>query len=180
MSGGTRLFFALWPPAAARARLAAQAAALALAAPAFPVREEKYHLTVAFVGEVPAPGEDRLRRIGGALRTQGFPITCDAYEYWPKPQVVVAAARTIPPALQGLWDDVHRALAADGFKMRVKRLRPHVTLAKRVTADPALPVFEPFTWLASDLRLLRSETAADRSVYTVVDTWSLLDKPGDA
>ncbi len=180
MSGRARLFFALWPPAAARARLAASAAALALAAPAHAVREEKVHLTLAFVGEIPAGSEDRLRRIGRALRAPGFPITCDAYEYWPKPQVVVAAARIIPPELQGLWDDVHRALAADGFQMRVKRLRPHVTLAKRVAADPALPVFEPCTWRASDLRLVRSETAADRSVYTVVDTWSLLDKPGDA
>jgi RNA 2',3'-cyclic 3'-phosphodiesterase len=180
MSAGARLFFALWPPAAARARLAASGAALALAAPAYAVREEKYHLTVAFVGEVAAEGEDRLRRIGRALRASGFPITCDAYEYWPKPEVLVAAARTVPPALQDLWDDLHRALAADDFKMRVKRLRPHVTLAKRVAADPALPVFEPFTWLASDLRLVRSENAADRSVYTVVDTWSLLDKPGDA
>jgi RNA 2',3'-cyclic 3'-phosphodiesterase len=179
MRGGARLFFALWPPAPARARLEASAAALLLPAPAYAVREEKYHLTVAFVGEVAAEGEERLRRIGRELRAPGFPITCDAYEYWPKPEVVVATARTIPPELQGLWDDLHRALAADDFKMRVKALRPHVTLAKRVAADPALPVFEPFSWRASDLRLVRSEIAADRSVYTVVDTWSLLDKPGD-
>ena len=180
MSAGVRLFFALWPGPEARAKLVVAAAALRLAAPAHAVREEMYHLTVAFVGEVPADGEDRVRRIGRELRAPGFPITCDAYEYWPKPEVVVAAARTIPAALQVLWDDLHRALAADGFGMRIKRLRPHVTLAKRVAADPALPAFEPFTWRASDLRLVRSETGADRSVYTVVDTWSLLDKPGDA
>jgi RNA 2',3'-cyclic 3'-phosphodiesterase len=180
MSGSARLFFALWPPPTAQAKLAAAAAALSLAAPAHAIRAEKYHLTVAFVGEVAGDSVDRVRRIGAELRAPGFPISCDAYEYWPKPQVVVAAARAIPPELQALWDDLHRALAAEGFAMRVKRLRPHVTLAKRVAADPQLPVFEPFTWHARDLRLVHSETGAKQSVYTVVDTWSLLDKPGGA
>jgi 2'-5' RNA ligase len=89
----------------------------------------------------------------------------------------VAAARSIPAALQAMWDDLHRALGADGFQLRVKRLRPHVTLAHRVAADPQLPLFQPFTWSARDFCLVRSDAGADQPVYTVVDTWPLLDKP---
>jgi RNA 2',3'-cyclic 3'-phosphodiesterase len=180
MTGGVRLFFALSPPQPVQADLAAAGAALSLVAPARPVPIENFHLTVAFVGEVPADSLGRLRRIGRERPAPAFAINFVAYEYWPKPQVVVAAARAIPEALQSLWDDLHRALAGDGFELRVKRLRPHVTLAHRVAADPRLPVFTPIAWVARDLCLIRSQSGADQPVYTVVDTWSLLDKPARA
>jgi RNA 2',3'-cyclic 3'-phosphodiesterase len=180
MKGDERLFFALWPRQREREDLAAAGATLSIAAPARPVRIENFHLTVAFVGLVPAASLERVRLVGREVRALAFEVRFDAYEYWPKPEVIVVAARVIPPALQALWDDLHRTLAAAGFELRVKRLRPHVTLVHRVAADPPLPVFSPFTWLARDLCLIRSETGADQSVYTVVDTWSLLDKPAHA
>ena len=157
--------------------MAAAGAALSIAAPARPVGLENFHLTIAFVGAVPAGSAERVRRIGRALKAPACELHFNAYEYWPKPEVLVAAASVIPPALQSLWDDLHRALATAGFELRVKRLRPHVTLIHRVAAEPKLPVFTPFSWLARDLCLVRSETDADQSLYTVVDTWSLLDKP---
>ena len=121
-----------------------------------------------------------LRAAGAAVRCPTFEVTFDAYEYWPKPEVVVAAARSIPPALQALWADLHQALAGDGFELRVKKLRPHVTLAHRVAEAPQLPPLRPFTWPARELCLVRSDTGATQPVYTVVDTWSLLDKPARA
>jgi 2'-5' RNA ligase len=172
-----RLFFALWPGEAVRTAVAGAAAAMPLASTARVVPRGNYHLTIAFVGEVPAGSLERARRIGGASRGSAFEIVFDAYEYWPKPEVVVAAARSIPPALQVLWADLHQALAGDGFELRVKKLRPHVTLAHRVAEAPQLPSLRPFTWPARELCLLRSDTGATRPVYTVVDTWSLLDKP---
>jgi 2'-5' RNA ligase len=176
MIGGVRLFFALWPAQSTREDLAAAGAVLSVAAPARPVRVGNFHLTVAFVGLVPAESLERVRLVGREVKARAIELRFDAYEYWPKPEVVVAAARVIAPALQALWDDLHRALAAAGFELRIKRLRPHVTLMHHVGADPQLPAFRPFTWLARDLCLVRSETGADQSVYTVVDTWSLLDK----
>jgi 2'-5' RNA ligase len=171
-----RLFFALWPGEPVRSSLAAAAVTVPFAAGARVVRRENYHLTVAFVGEVPADSLERVRLIGRESRASVFAINFDAYEYWPKPEVVVAAARTIAPALQALWAELHQALADDGFEWRVKYLRPHVTLAHRVAEAPQLPPLRPFTWPARELCLLRSDTGATRRVYTVVDTWSLLDK----
>jgi RNA 2',3'-cyclic 3'-phosphodiesterase len=172
-----RLFFALWPEESVRLALAAAAAALPLAAAARAVSRENYHLTVAFVGEVPADSLERVRRIGRESRAAGFEIDFDAYEYWPKPEVVVAAAHSIPAPLQSLWTDLHQALAEDGFELRVKKLRPHVTLAHRIAEAPQLPPLRSFMWPAHELRLVRSATGAPAPVYTVVDTWSLLDKP---
>jgi RNA 2',3'-cyclic 3'-phosphodiesterase len=172
-----RLFFALWPGEPVRTAVAGAAVNLPLASTARVVPRENYHLTIAFVGEVPGGSLERVRRIGGASRASVFAIVFDAYEYWPKPEVVVAAARSIPPALQALWADLHQALAEDGFELRVKKLRPHVTLINRVDEAPQLPPLQPFTWPARALCLVRSDTGAAQPVYTVVDTWSLLDKP---
>jgi 2'-5' RNA ligase len=172
-----RLFFALWPEEPVRSAVAFAATAVPLAAGACAVPRGNYHLTVAFVGDVLADSLERVRRIGRETRAPDFAIDFDAYEYWPKPEVVVVAARTVPLALQALWADLHQALADDGFELRVKKLRPHVTLAHRVDEAPQLPPLQPFTWPARALCLVRSDTGAAQPVYTVVDTWSLLDKP---
>jgi 2'-5' RNA ligase len=52
-----------------------------------------------------------------------------------------------------------------------------VTLARHCRDAPPLPPLAPIDWPADALCLVRSETAATAPVYTVVDTWPLLDKP---
>jgi 2'-5' RNA ligase len=173
---GVRLFFALWPSAPVRAVLAAAGAALSPLASARHVPRENFHLTIAFIGMVRLPALERVRRIGQSVRAPACTIEFDTYEYWPKPEVVVAAARMISLPLQALWDDLHRDLAADGFELRVKQLRPHVTLLRHVKQSPQLPEFPRFAWRARDLCLYRSETGANQPIYTVLDTWSLLDE----
>jgi RNA 2',3'-cyclic 3'-phosphodiesterase len=172
-----RLFYALWPSEAERARTAQAAARLALGAPARGVLAEDYHVTLAFVGGVAPARLDRLRAVGAASGGRPGALCFDAYEFWPKPEVVVAAARAIPPALERLWRDVHARLAAAGFALAPKPLRPHVTLLRAVRAPPAWPPFEPFAWEARELCLVRSERGGARTAYTVVDRWPLLDEP---
>lgn len=175
--GSLRLFFALWPAAAVRMDLGSAAAALPLAAPARRVPAVNYHLTVAFIGEVPALQYESLRDIGRGVHAGRCEISLDSYEYWPKPECVVALARRVPPALQSLWDELHAALAAAGFGLRAKQLRPHVTLVRHCLAQPAWPALAPILWPADALCLVRSDTRAAAAVYTVLDRWPLLDKP---
>jgi len=170
-----RWFFALWPTRFERARMAAAAAPLALEAAARRVTEDNYHSTVAFVGEADDLQAASLRRVAALSRAARFSVRFDAFEYWPKPQVVVAAAREIPPALAALWQDLHARLAADGFRLQPKRLRPHVTLAGKVAAAPLLPPMAACTWQAEEFCLLCSASGAARGAYTVVDRWPLLD-----
>ena len=170
-----RLFFAALPGAATRAQLAAAAQALPLAAGSRYVPAENYHATVAFVGEIPAASVELLREIGAAQRSAGFTLRFDAYEYWPKPEVVVAAARVIPPALEQLWQRLHADLAVQRWALEPKRLRPHVTLARKVAQAPVLPTLSSFNWSAGEFALMRSAPRGQRFAYTVVDTWPLLD-----
>jgi 2'-5' RNA ligase len=171
-----RCFFAVWPDAAARQRIAAAAAVVEGGEGARRVPPQNYHLTLAFVGEIATAQLAVLRQIGRALRATGCELTFDAYEYWPKPEVVVAAAREIPAALSDLWQQLHRDLNGHGLALAPKRLRPHVTLARKVTQAPVWPAMSPFEWRALEFSLVRSDTASAGALYTVVDTWALLDE----
>jgi len=175
-----RLFYALWPSAAERDLMAGAAAGLALADGARLVAPQNYHLTVAFVGAARPAQVERLRQVGAAQASARFALAFDAYEYWPKPEIVVAAARATPAALEVLWRELHAALATAEFVLEPKRLRPHVTLARRVAAQPKLPVLPAFTWNPAALCLVRSEPGAAPAAYTVVDRWPLLDEPPNA
>jgi 2'-5' RNA ligase len=166
-----RLFFALWPDADTRARIVGVAAALRLAGAARPVPRENFHMTLAFVGEVATPQLAVLQQIGRAQRASSCMIKVDAYEYWPEPQVVVAVARETPAALIELWTRLCQDL-----KRVHPPLRMHVTLARKVVQAPVLQAMSPFHWSARSFSLVRSDTSGAHSVYTVVDTWPLLDE----
>jgi 2'-5' RNA ligase len=174
-----RLFFALWPDALGRARLAEAAAALRLK-DGRPVPPPNYHLTLAFIGEVTKSQVAVLQQIGCALRACGFTISIDAYEYWAEPQVVVAVAREPPPALAQLWMQLRENLAPHHAALNLSRrqppLRAHVTLARKVAQAPVLQAMSPFCWSARSFSLVRSDTSGAHAVYTVVDTWPLLDE----
>ena len=177
-----RLFFALWPNADTRARIADGADALPLSGDARPVTRENYHATLAFVGEVPQSELAVLQQIGREQRAAGCTITLDTYEYWADSQVVVAAARQTPAALLELWTRLHAELALRNAALNSRRLRQppplrvHVTLARKVVQAPVLQAMSPFHWNARSFSLVRSDTGRARSVYTVVDTWQLLDE----
>lgn len=174
-----RLFFALWPDAGTRERMANAVAALRLA-DGRPVPPANYHLTLAFIGEVTRTQVAVLQQIGRGQRAPGCTITIDACEYWREPQVVVAVAREPPTALVELWMRLRRDLVLHQAALNLNRLQPslraHVTLARKVAQAPVLPAMSPFEWSARSFSLVQSDTSGAHSVYTVVDTWPLLDE----
>jgi 2'-5' RNA ligase len=170
-----RLFFAAVPPEATRERIAAAAESTPLESGARLVPRTNYHMTLAFVGAVATPLVDVLCRIGRAQRAAAFALCFDAYEYWPKSEVIVAAARSIPAELERFREQLHRELAGHPWAVDPKPLRPHVTLARKVSQPPVLQAMSAFDWLVRDFSLMRSDTSGVQSAYTVVDTWQLLD-----
>jgi 2'-5' RNA ligase len=171
-----RLFFGVWPDPATREHIAVAASAADYGTGAQLVPRENYHLTLAFVGEVPVAHLAVLQQIGRESRGPGFALRFDAYEYWPKSQVVVVAAREIPSALREIWQRLHGNLAVHGLALNPKPLRPHTTLARKVSQAPVWTAMSEIAWTAREFSLVRSDTTGTRSAYTVVDTWSLLDE----
>jgi 2'-5' RNA ligase len=172
-----RLFFALWPDADLRMRLAGVAAKLTQANSSPLVPPGNYHLTVAFVGEVASSRLAHLLEIGKALRAPRFTVVLDATEFWARPKIVVTAAQNAPAGLLSLWTQLHEDLAIHHFgdaKERFQPLRAHVTLARKVAQAPVLQAMSPIEWSANSFSLICSETLGTHSAYTVVGAWPLL------
>ena len=103
-----RLFFAVLPPVrGARRHRGGCASRFRWTRSRRCVRPDNYHMTLAFVGEVPAAQLAIVREIGESQRACSFTVRFDAYEYWPEAAVLVAAARDIPSSLARLWERLH-------------------------------------------------------------------------
>jgi len=174
MESIARLFFAVVPDEATRGRLGAAAASLVLSSEARLVPRNNYHATVAFVGDIPAAAITTLREIGGTQAAPAFSMRFDAFDFWPKPELIVARSLSVPDSLESLWQRLHEDLARHGWAQNPKRLRPHVTLVRQVRRSPVFPTMDPIDWEARDFSLMRSDTSGQQPVYTVLDTWPLL------
>jgi RNA 2',3'-cyclic 3'-phosphodiesterase len=171
-----RLFFAVWPEAGVVRQFAHAASQIPLQGPARLVNPGNYHLTLAFIGEVGASTLLALRQIGAGQRASCCNIVFDGIEHWPKPGVIVATAREIPNALGRLSAQLYEALSRQHLATLspARPLRAHVTLARKVSQAPVLPMMSSFIWPVSSFGLVSSDTSGVQSVYTVLDTWPLL------
>jgi 2'-5' RNA ligase len=171
-----RLFFALTPDAVAANRLRAVAVGLDRVASLQSVPPENYHITLAFLGEVASDALPSICQIGVAQQVSRAAISLDACEYWSQSGVVVATATAIAPSIADLAARLQSDIAVYHTGTRAEPpWRPHVTLARKVLQPPVLPAMSAITWTASSFALMSSQRRDGRSVYTVVDTWSLLD-----
>jgi RNA 2',3'-cyclic 3'-phosphodiesterase len=169
-----RLFFALWPDAATRADIAALAARAVPQGGGRAVAAANYHVTLAFIGATPASQLDAVRAIGRRVQTPAATLNFDALDYWPKPEVLVVAARNAGGPFESLWQHLHAELAAAGFALKPKAWRPHITIARKVLVAPPRVEFAPIAWRASEFALLESKTDGVESRYTVLECWPLL------
>jgi len=171
-----RLFFATFPDAETRRLIASAAAALALGDGARRVPCENYHLTLAFVGEVSNPRAASLRAIG-PFEVPAFTVRFDTYEHWLGSEVVVIAASECPPALHDLQRKLRGELARRDIAADPRSFRPHVTIARKTVQAPVQQAMSGFPWTVTAFQLVRSVRSDAGSVYTVLDRWSLLDRP---
>jgi RNA 2',3'-cyclic 3'-phosphodiesterase len=169
-----RLFFALWPDDDVTRQFTQIARQQSLESRSRRVDPKNYHVTLAFVGEVPAIKLAVVQQIGRSLRASRFTFNCDSIEYWPNSQVVVAAVRAAPAGLIDLWRKLN-----DALELPREPLHAHVTLARKVTQAPVPQAMSPVVWRATNFSLIRSDTGGVESAYTVLDTWSLLDETGN-
>jgi 2'-5' RNA ligase len=171
-----RLFFALLPDSATRERLSSVVAQLKEIGRARLVAPENFHMTLAFVGEVPERDLPIYREAGARLGLRRRAIELHACEYWANSRAVVLTARENPPDLAAQTDSLRAVVAAVGQKREENTWRAHVTLARKVAQAPVLPAMSSILWFSQSFGLMRSDTGGSASVYTVVDSWPLLDK----
>ena len=91
------------------------------------VRADKLHVTLHFLGQVPADRVDAVRE-GIALPMTPFELTLREPRVWPGGIAVLES--DAPPALLELHVRLGLALDALGLPVEQRPYRPHVTLAK--------------------------------------------------
>lgn len=139
-----RAFVALPLPEILKAALGDLLPALLRAAPAklSCVRPETWHLTLAFLGDVPLDGPMGLPALASALAAVDFApfdLTPGGGVFFPdpaRPRVVAVGLAAGGKACRELAAGVEGALAALGFPRQTRAFTPHLTVA-RIRAAPA-------------------------------------------
>jgi RNA 2',3'-cyclic 3'-phosphodiesterase len=171
-----RLFFALWPADAVRARLAAAAQSYAGLGRAIAARN--LHVTVAFLGAVP---EERLEHVVEIARSTQkltlngmFMLHLDRLEFWRRSSLVALTATQVPPELLKIVGGLRAGLRERGFQLQEHdAFRPHVTLVRDVARGPAAVAVTPVQWPVESFALVESQVGQRGSQYSVLDEWSL-------
>lgn len=171
-----RLFFALWPTDAVRARLAVAAQSYAEFGRAIAARN--LHVTVAFLGAVP---EERLEHVVKIARSTQkltldgkFMLHLDRLEFWRRSSLVALTATQVPPEFLKIVDGLRAGLRERGFQLQEHdTFRPHVTLVRDVSRGPAAAAVTPVQWPVESFALVESQVGQRGSQYSVLDEWSL-------
>lgn len=176
---GRRLFFALWPDAAARAALAAATREAVSASDARAVPPQNLHATLAFLGSVPgrriAELEGLARRVAGTFVPQcPLMLQFDELAYWAGPEILVALCAAESPAARSLANLLKTETEAAGFAPDLKPFHAHVTLARKVGRAPVVAMRRPVQWRFDAFALIESRTAADGAAYSVRQSYLLV------
>ncbi|HEU4627283.1 MAG TPA: RNA 2',3'-cyclic phosphodiesterase [Steroidobacteraceae bacterium] len=171
-----RLFFALWPSEAMQLALANAARTVLAACDGTSVPTQNLHLTLAFLGNVPASRITELIDIGArvaAARGDPIAVTLDRIDYWRKPQLLCATATSVAPGATALAADLKRALTESGFAPDLKPFRAHATLARKVRRVTRDRNMAPVRWSFDAFRLVESRTAPEGSLYSSREIFGL-------
>lgn len=170
-----RLFFALWPTDAVRARLAAEVATRA--ALGRPIAARNLHVTAVFLGAVPAERIDLVSAAAKLTHAGKFLLHLDRVEFWRRSQLLCLIAEQTPSQLLSLVDGLRAGLRQREFELREhETFRPHVTLVRDVARAPAALEVVSLQWPVESFALVESKVGQRGSEYTVLEEWPLHDE----
>lgn len=138
------------------------------------MRRETLHLTLAFIGDVPAERLAELRGIAGAIRPSAFELLFDRRHCLARRKIFWAAASVVSPRLRELAADLNERLKAADFRTEDRPFAAHVTLLRHARCDKALPPGDlRIEWPVRDFVLVESELQPEGAGYRVLQRWPL-------
>jgi 2'-5' RNA ligase len=164
-----RLFLALWPEPAVRAALVQSRDGWRWPPGASPVRDDKLHMTLHFLGSQSAARVPDLAQ-GLAVPFSPFRLTLGHARLWPH-GIAVLEPHMEPDELLALHARLAGALAGLGLQPEERKFRPHVTMSRR--APNAIPPADaaPVEWDIGGYALVESRPG-DGGGYTVLRQYS--------
>ncbi len=177
-----RTFVCLQLPAFARDRLASTRQRLRESgAPVSWVKPHNIHLTLKFLGSVPA---ERLQDVVGAVQRSAVPAPPIPLELavlgcFPDkraPRVVWVGLKQVPQELRNLQKRIERELVAIGFPAESRPFSPHFTLGRvrssqnigELVAAMRAERLEPLLFEAGEVVVMASRLHASGALYTPI------------
>ncbi|MFO1302625.1 MAG: RNA 2',3'-cyclic phosphodiesterase [Burkholderiales bacterium] len=171
--GRIRAFFALVPDESVRLQFVALAKEVARRSRGRSISGEHVHLTLAFLGDVPADSLPTLRAVGAAVPHAGATLHFDTLGAWRASGVAWVAPSVLPPVLASLHGRLYESLTSAGFSLENRPFRPHVTLARRCVQPQPRQHHAAIHWTVRRLCLIGSELRPDGPVHTTLEEWPL-------
>lgn len=171
-----RLFFALQPDAATRARCA-DAARTGQPGHCRWVAPENIHLTLVFLGATTPEQRDCAERAVDGHGVSPFVLSLNSMGHFPKPQVTWLGTTTIPAELIRLVQFLTNGLSRCGFSLDARPYVPHVTVARKARRPPTRRSIEPIPWHCDAFVLMKSDTVHGLPRYEVLRRWRLGSHP---
>ena len=172
-----RLFFALQPDQQTVMRIAAwRERQFSLAAR--PVPLGNMHMTLAFIGELPAAALENLcndvENWRDRKRPRGGRLVLDQTGYWHRPGIYWLGPSTWPPSLSTLADGLRSIAGRSGGKRERKRFQPHITLFRGCQEPPVAPaVIQRIDLKYAAFSLFESQRGKRGVNYTSLQSWEL-------
>jgi RNA 2',3'-cyclic 3'-phosphodiesterase len=137
------------------------------------VHSPNVHLTLAFLGDVPAGRVVDATAAADEIAVPPFELRIDTRGYWRHNRIVWAGAARCPPPLRDLVARLTGMLGAAGFQCETREYVPHITLLREARRAPLLQINEAIAWRAKDFVLMRSVHRDAVLVYDIVQRWPL-------
>jgi len=170
-----RVFFALWPDANARERLAAAALDVAAQTKGVAPPAANLHVTLAFIGDVAPERIGALCGIGASVAASAAPfvLALDCAGTFRGTGIAWAGASSLPSSLVELALDLAAGLLAEGFPVEQRAFTPHVTLARRARTPSLARLPAPIAWKVTRFALDASESGRYGTRYRELAAWPL-------
>ena len=152
------------------------------------VKPSNIHLTLKFLGDVPASKVERIKLAveRAANSFEEFEIEVGSAGCFPTPRntrVLWVGLTNLPESLKQLHASIEDGLAREGFPRESKRFSPHLTIgrvrapkgAARVAEDLIARGFEAEGFRAREIIVMRSDLNPKGSIYTPISTIPLRD-----
>ncbi len=169
-----RVFFALWPTPDERGKFCTWQQMLQAQCGGRIMRPETLHVTLVFLGEVPANRMPTLLSLAEKISTGCFQLYFDEVKYWEHNHILYAATDTVPTALICLVQELELRLTLNQFAFDQREYHPHVTLLRNVPPLTFVPQQEPkIEWNNHYFVLLQSNSNGGVAHYRILGRYPL-------
>ena len=140
------------------------------------MREDTLHMTLAFLGDVPAVRIPELCRVAEGLVLPASELVLDCLGYWEQKHLCWVGPLRLPADFKGFVEALHANLRAKDFPLEARDFVAHVTLLRNVRENLKIrPLEPPLRWSIDCWQLMASLPDGPGRRYESLGEW-----PGSA